>query len=235
MKLCGGLLLALCIVGPIGVNSKTDSDWDNYKSKFNKNYTFEEDLHRQQIFHRNVEAITKHNERFERKLESYTKGVNQFTDLSFEDRLQLGNVLLQFQKPSSRRSNPISTRMLFDAPLPESISWVDKGAVTPIKDQKKCSSCYAFGSTVVFEAQYFLKTGLLRNLSEQNLLDCAPNNFGCQGGFHRECFHYAYAHGVMFQEEYQYTARESDSCHFNADLGVFPLDDYSTLSLAMRR
>lgn len=221
-----GLFVILCIVGPIAVNTKKNSDWVSYKLKFNKNYTFEEDLHRQRIFHQNLESITEHNERYLRKLESYTKGINQFTDLSFEDRIQLGNVLLPFNKPSTRKPELTSARLLFDAPLPESFSWVEKGAVTPVKDQQKCASCYAFGSIVVFEAQYFLKTGLLRNLSEQNLIDCAPHNFGCLGGFHEECFQYAYNYGVMFQEEYEYTATERDSCLFNADLGVFPLDDY---------
>ncbi|NDW60468.1 hypothetical protein G0P98_29000, partial [Yangia sp. PrR004] len=50
--------------------------------------------------------------------------------------------------------------------LKKEIDWTHKGAVTPIKNQGNCGSCWTFGTTGVLEGFFFLKTGELPNLSE---------------------------------------------------------------------
>lgn len=65
--------------------------------------------------------------------------------------------------------------------MPSSVDWREKGAVTAVKDQRNCGSCWAFGAVGAVESHYFLKTGNLTALSEQNVLDCYEKG-GCGGG-----------------------------------------------------
>lgn len=66
---------------------------------------------------------------------------------------------------------------------PLSIDWREKGAITPVKNQGRCGSCWAFSAAGAIESHQFIKTGKLVPLSEQNLLDCSRfyGSRGCQG------------------------------------------------------
>lgn len=73
--------------------------------------------------------------------------------------------------------------------LPQSIDWRKKNAVTPIKDQGQCGSCWSFSSTGALEGAYAIKYGNIESFSEQQLVDCdfikagtGGRNFGCNGG-----------------------------------------------------
>jgi cathepsin F/cysteine peptidase B len=70
-----------------------------------------------------------------------------------------------------------------DAPLPSSIDWVSKGAVTGVKDQGNCGDCWSFGAAGDVEGTWFLADHDLVSLSEQQLTSCdhTGDDSGCGG------------------------------------------------------
>ena len=91
--------------------------------------------------------------------------------------------------------------------LPERVDWREAGAVTDVKNQGLCGSCYSFSATGALEAMVHRKTGVLTALSEQNVIDCSWQfgNFGCDGGMPDSVYSYIRANkGIDTEEAYPY-------------------------------
>lgn len=94
--------------------------------------------------------------------------------------------------------------------------WRDKNAVQVVKDQGLCSSGYAFAAIGGEESAFFIKNGVLYNLSEQNIIDCDHYGAGCDGGFADGAYAYVVeSQGGYFSTEadYPYTGQVG-SCNF---------------------
>merc|ERR1711957_1127180 len=116
-----------------------------------------------------------------------TVGHNQFSDWTDAEYKRL----LSYK---GAQTNNLDAEILDTSNLEDSVDWVTKGAVTGVKNQGQCGSCWAFSSTGAIEGSMFLSTGTLQSFSEQQLVDCSKENSGCNGGLMDYAFQYVEPH-----------------------------------------
>jgi len=92
---------------------------------------------------------------------------------------------------------------------PDKQDWTEKGAVSAVNNQAKCFACYAFAAAGAIEGAVKLRTGKLRKLSAQQIVDCSvPSsgfmNHGCKGGTMVKSYKYIIKNGLMPWEDYGY-------------------------------
>ncbi|CAL1272227.1 unnamed protein product [Larinioides sclopetarius] len=194
-------------------DSNLDEHWENFKRVFGKTYTGKEEAVRRLIWERRVNDVIQHNLGYDLGLHSFTKGINEFSDMEHEEFVRIFN---GYRGGVSKKSNSSTWVPPSNVLIPDKVDWRDKGFVTPIKNQQQCGSCWAFSSTGSLEGQHRRKTGDLVSLSEQNLVDCsrAEGNQGCNGGWMDQAFDYIKKNkGIDTEDSYPYTAQDGN-CHF---------------------
>jgi len=116
------------------------------------------------------------NARAGRKAE--THGVTQFMDLTPEEF----TAKHKGYRPVKGKT-PLPPKKTFNGTAnAQSVDWNARGALSPIKNQGQCGSCWAFSATEQLESQYFQKYGTLKVLSPQQITSCDTNSNGCGGG-----------------------------------------------------
>jgi C1A family cysteine protease len=158
------------------------------------------------MFKTSFDIVTKHNSE---EGHTFTMGLNHLSD----------NTPAEIQRMNGFKANQKSTSKPQPKNLPTfpAMDWREKGAVTPVKDQGKCGSCWAFSTIGQFEGAHFVATGKLEDFSEQELVDCdiEPGvNEGCEGGFMENALHFLSHHSSIYQDDYKYTGSD-DSCSYD--------------------
>jgi len=152
-----------------------------------------------------------------------TVGVNQFSDWTHEEYKKL----LGYKHVAKEST----TEELSVENLATEVNWVTKGAVTPVKNQGQCGSCWAFSTTGAVEGAMQISTGKLQSFSEQQLVDCSHGgNQGCQGGLMDTAFKWIESNPLMLESEYPYTAKNGKTCKQVASKGVGMVKKYKDVA-----
>eukprot|EP01139_Manchomonas_bermudensis_P018983 Amastigsp_a676280_1700.p1 type:complete len:340 gc:universal Amastigsp_a676280_1700:1041-22(-) len=169
----------------------------SYKSAVEESFRF-------LLFKNNVDIINKHNKEHAAGLHSWTMGTNQFSDLTQHEFVA---TYLGTKVPANHKAHG----KVFDfhgdaATLPTSVNWVTKGAVTPIKNQEQCGSCWAFSTCASIEGIVEIDGDGLNSLSPQELVDCDTADQGCNGGLMDNAFGWIISNGgICSWTSYPYT------------------------------
>jgi cathepsin F len=159
---------------------------------------------------------------------SATHGITRFSDLTLEEfKAQfLGLLERTTDTTTTAGARPKPPHTVIDnlptSTLPEEFDWRFKGAVTRVKDQGQCGSCWTFSTTGAIEGANYIKTGKLIELSEQQLVDCdvgcdpeIPNacDSGCNGGLPSNAMEYIIEHGgIDTEKSYPYVGEKQTKC-----------------------
>jgi len=202
-------------------------EWETWKAEFGKNYSQQglsageerqTEHFRMKIWMENKAYIERHNRLAHMGLKSFFVGMNQFGDLLTHEVNAMMNGAIP---PRSESNDTVPLRGAKYLPpahvssFPESVDWRTRGAVTPVKDQGQCGSCWAFSATGALEAMHYRATGVLTSLSEQNLIDCNRRSNGCGGGLATTAFQYIKDNrGIDTENSYPYEAK-NNRCRYN--------------------
>jgi C1A family cysteine protease len=198
-------LLSLLVLSNVTLPS-----FNHWVSFHGKEYNSQSEYdYRTYVFYTNVKKIQKHNS-IAALTGGWTMSVNKFADLTASEFTRFYTSYYNFTQ------NNLTAPLLYKANLPSSVDWTTKGAVTPVKDQGQCGSCWAFSATGALEGAWALKYKNLFNLSEQQLVDCSvpEGNQGCDGGLMDQAFQYVIDNkGLSTDELYPYSATGPNTCN----------------------
>uniref|UniRef100_A0A3Q3CGE2 Cathepsin F n=1 Tax=Haplochromis burtoni TaxID=8153 RepID=A0A3Q3CGE2_HAPBU len=180
-----------------------------FMTKYNKVYSSQEEVDRRlRIFHENLKTAEKL-QALDQGSAEY--GVTKFSDLTEEEfrSTYLNPLLSQWTL-----HQPMKPATPAKGPSPDSWDWRDHGAVSPVKNQGMCGSCWAFSVIGNIEGQWFLKNGTLLSLSEQELVDCDGLDQACRGGLPSNAYEaIEKLGGLETESDYSYTGHKQ-RCDF---------------------
>jgi len=218
---------ALMYKAPSGVKlfaddklSGDDYNFMAYVSEYGKSYgTVAEFMFRKEQFvarHNEIEAFNADANN------THTVGHNLFSDKTFAE----------MKKLNGYKAGPLKTTKaptLDESNLAASVDWRSKNAVTPVKNQAQCGSCWAFSTTGAVEGADAIATGSLKSFSEQQLVSCSKQNSGCNGGLMDYAFQYIKTAPLELESNYPYTSGSGrvSSCKYSKSRGVGTVSSFT--------
>ena len=156
------LAVLLAVMGALSVlytQTKPESnltEFQSWKAKYNMKFdSMFEEAYREKIFLANLAKINLHNLN---EHKTYEMGLNQFSALTQEEFVQqyLGTIVPTEAIVEVEQKDDITVG---------DVDWTSQGAVTPVKNQGQCGSCWAFSTTGSLEGLSKLGFGALESFS----------------------------------------------------------------------
>lgn len=193
------------------------AEFVRYKLKFGRSYaTDEEEQQRYSVFLSNLERIDAMND----DVSTAAYDINEFADMTHEEfkkyktgysstksTAQLPGEVADWEDSqcSACKRYPEMADYTMEN-LPTNFDWRDYGAVTKIKNQGMCGSCWSFSTTGDVEGSWYLAGNNLTSLAEQQLVACdSTMDNGCNGGLPLLAMMYLEkAGGIVSEDDYPY-------------------------------
>jgi len=185
-----------------------------WAAMYDKTYNGDEAA-REAIYNANVKWIEENNS-------DGTQGLSPFMDLT-QDEFRAQYLTLKTADGVDRTDAYLGRHYYSGAELPSEVDWSTQGAVTAIKNQGSCGSCWAFSTTGSLEGRTQIAQGTLPTLSEQQFVDCDTDfgDQGCNGGLMDNAFKYAMqSGGVCTEGSYSYTGKGGSCAASSCTVGL---------------
>jgi len=186
-----------------------EHEFIKFVAKNNRRFATKEEFEaRLAEFSKNAKFV----QEFSQKNSTQTVALNAMADWTREEYRQLLGYKAELKQEATVFENNSTNEA--------SVDWRQRGAVTHVKNQGQCGSCWTFSSTGSLEGRHFQKSGVLTSFSEQQLVDCCNNGVGscwgsqgCNGGIMDEALTYTQTYDLMTEADYPYTAQDG-SCRY---------------------
>lgn len=199
------------------------SEWERYKLKYGKTYDGAEDDFRRSIYEANSKIVEMHNREYEAGRETWFMEANHLADMTTEEFAKLRSTYTPL--PTDLEEGDVRTVFLranVGNDNPDSVDWRDKGAVTDVKNQGGCGSCWAFSATETVESHYQIASGKLVELAPQTYVNCVQNpnqcggTGGCEGATMELAFNLTRDSGIALESDMPYKGRDETCPTYNA-------------------
>jgi len=221
------VLASAAVASAALIDSSVTSAFTNFMAEYGKTYSDVEFSTRLGIFAQNLERVNQMNKEHILLGGEAVFGVTKFSDLTPEE---FKAMYLTYQ-PSN--SSAPRVNVVLDGEPDTVVDWRTKGAVTPVKDQGQCGSCWAFSATEAIESYSFLNDGKLVALSAQQITSCDKTDGGCNGGNTETAYGYVKkAGGIESSDDYPYHSGGGSTgvCKFDSSKVAVKIAGYKSVS-----
>jgi len=215
------VLIALAVLTVVASMPTKDEQWIAFKKEFNKVYRdYGHEAERKAIFEAQLDYVEDHNRKYDEGLSTFYVGINQFSDWTDEE----WRAYLTAKAPERQAEEGEIVKVS----APSAHDWRSHNAVTHVKNQGQCGSCWAFAVTGAVEGAWAKAHGHLYDLAEQQLVDCGRGS--CNGGWTSGGYDTIMAKGGQdLQTCYPYTARDG-YCKFDGSCAPVSITGYRNVA-----